>query len=35
MYLVNKASKISNITETNSILMNTIFGLKMNESDPE
>ena len=33
--LVNKASKISNITETNSILMNTIFGLKMNESDPE
>ena len=34
-FLVNKSGKISNITASNTILKTTIFGYKMNESDPE
>ena len=34
-FLVNKSEKISNITASNTILKTTIFGYKMNESDPQ
>ena len=34
-FLVNKSNKISNITASNTILKTTIFGYKMNESNPE
>ena len=32
---VNKASKISNITASHTILRTIIFGYKINETDPE
>ena len=34
-FSVNKSSKISNITASNTVLKTTIFGYKMNESDPQ